>query len=111
LRLEPGAYNVIPRTACVALEFRSSDPHALDELEGALLARASSEAAHRGLELEVTPVGRWEPTPLDPDIGDAIEAAAAALGLPALTRRTRSVSVANSPIANAIACRPTNREV
>src|SRR5712691_8223127 len=81
IRLEPGAYNVIPRTGCVALEFRSSDPHALDELEGALLARASSEAAHRGLELEVTPVGRWEPTPLDPDIGDAIEAAAAALGL------------------------------
>ena len=81
LRLEPGAYNVIPRTARVALEFRSSDPHTLDELEGALLARARSEAARRDLELEVTPVGRWEPTPLDPDIGDAIEAAAGALGL------------------------------
>jgi N-carbamoyl-L-amino-acid hydrolase len=81
LRLEPGAYNVIPRTARVALEFRSSDSRALDELEGALLARARSEAARRGLELEVTPVGRWEPTPLDPDICDAIEDAAAALGL------------------------------
>jgi N-carbamoyl-L-amino-acid hydrolase len=81
LRLEPGVYNVIPRTACVALEFRSSDPRALDELEGALLARARTEAARRGLELEITPVGHWAPTPLDPGICDTIEEAAGALGL------------------------------
>ena len=81
LRLEPGAYNVIPGTATVALEFRSPDAAALDALEDALLGRAQSEAAARSLELEIAPVGRWEPTPLDPGVCDAVEAAAEALGL------------------------------
>jgi len=71
LRLEPGAYNVIPGTATVALEFRSPESGALDALEDALLGRARNEAAARYLELEVAPVGRWEPTPLDPGVCDA----------------------------------------
>jgi N-carbamoyl-L-amino-acid hydrolase len=84
VRFEPGAYNVIPRTARVALEFRSTDSHSLDELEAALLARARSEAGGRRLELEVSPVGRWDPTPLDPGVCDAIEHAAEELGLTSL---------------------------
>jgi N-carbamoyl-L-amino-acid hydrolase len=81
LRLEPGAYNVIPGTAALALEFRSADAHALDELERALLARARSEADARRLALDVEPVGQWEPTALDPAFCDAIEHAAEQLGL------------------------------
>jgi beta-ureidopropionase / N-carbamoyl-L-amino-acid hydrolase len=78
---EPGAFNVIPGVASVALEFRSLASAELDALEAALLARAQVEADARGLTLEVTPAGRWEPTPLDPGIADIIEKAAVNAGL------------------------------
>src|SRR5262249_54569732 len=84
VRLEPGAYNVVPRTAALALEFRSPDPHVLEDLEHALLARARGEADRRRLELDVTPVGSWNPTPLDGVVCDAIERAAEDLGLTSL---------------------------
>ena len=65
----------------LALEFRSPDAGVLDELEGALFARARSEAQARGVEVEVYAVGRWDPTPLDTGVCDAIERAAERLGL------------------------------
>ncbi len=81
LRLEPGAFNVVPGSARVALEFRSLDAAQLDALESALLSRARGEAETHALGLEVTPVGRWEPTDLDPSVREAIARAAGALGL------------------------------
>jgi beta-ureidopropionase / N-carbamoyl-L-amino-acid hydrolase len=81
LALEPGAYNVIPGTARVALEFRSRDGDALERIERALLGAARSAADRGGVEVEVEPVGRWEPTSFDPGVCDAVEAAAAELGL------------------------------
>jgi beta-ureidopropionase / N-carbamoyl-L-amino-acid hydrolase len=84
LRLEPGAFNVIPGVARLALEFRSPDPHELDSLEASLLALARTEATGRGVESEIAPVGRWEPTPLDPGVCDAIETAADELRLSSL---------------------------
>jgi N-carbamoyl-L-amino-acid hydrolase len=84
VRLEPGAYNVIPGSARVALEFRSADAGELEQLEHALLGAARAAAEARDVELELEPVGRWKPTPLDPDVCDAVEAAASALGLSSL---------------------------
>jgi hydantoinase/carbamoylase family amidase len=84
LRLEPGAFNVIPGVARLALEFRSADPLELDSLEASLLPLARTEATTRGVEIAVAPVRRWEPTPLDPEVCDAIEAAADELGLSSL---------------------------
>jgi N-carbamoyl-L-amino-acid hydrolase len=81
VRFEPGAFNVVPGAASVALDFRSPEPAQLDELEEALLARARAAAEAHGLGLDAAPVGRWQPTPLDPGICDAIERAAARLGL------------------------------
>ena len=88
LRLEPGAYNVVPGTARVALEFRSEDGVELETLETALLEAARREAAARGVELEIEPVGRWEPTALDPGTCAAIEAVAGELGLSSLRLRS-----------------------
>jgi beta-ureidopropionase / N-carbamoyl-L-amino-acid hydrolase len=88
LRLEPGAYNVIPGTARLALELRSGEARQLGALEPALLDAARSAAAARGVELEVVPVGRWEPTPLAPAVCDAIENSVAALGLSSLRLRS-----------------------
>jgi N-carbamoyl-L-amino-acid hydrolase len=81
LRLEPGAFNVVPGAARVSLECRAPEPEPLARLETALLERAHVAAAARRVELEIEPVGRGGPTPLDPGVCDVIEEAAGALGL------------------------------
>ena len=81
LRFEPGSFNVVPGSARVAVEFRSLESAQLDALESALLREADTAAAAYALGVEATPVGRWEPTPLDPGVQAAIERAAAGLGL------------------------------
>jgi beta-ureidopropionase / N-carbamoyl-L-amino-acid hydrolase len=84
IELEPGVFNVVPGRARVALEFRASSSTELDRLEERLLDGAAAVAAGAGLRLEVEPVGRWEPTPLDASARRAITAAAAGLGLNAI---------------------------
>jgi N-carbamoyl-L-amino-acid hydrolase len=81
VRFEPGAFNVIPKAATLALEFRSQDAAVLVAMERALLARIHAEAQSEGVDVEVTPVARWQPSRLDPGVSDAIERAARALGL------------------------------
>ena len=77
LAFEPGAFNVIPGRARLALEFRSLDAAQLDELQEELLALARAQ----GVDVEVEPVGRWEATPLDTTVQRAIRGAADSLGL------------------------------
>jgi N-carbamoyl-L-amino-acid hydrolase len=84
LELQPGAFNVVPGRATLALEFRGDSNDVLDALEERLLADARSVASAHALELEVCAVGRWEPTPLDGEMRRAIAEAAAELGLSAL---------------------------
>jgi N-carbamoyl-L-amino-acid hydrolase len=84
LAFEPGAFNVIPGRARVALEFRSLDAAQLDALEDELLALAGRVSDVHGLALDVELAGRWEPTPLDDDVRAAVARAAAALELSAL---------------------------
>jgi N-carbamoyl-L-amino-acid hydrolase len=84
IEVEPGAFNVVPARARVSLEFRSLEPERLDALERTLLDRARAEADRAGLQLQVEPVGRWEPTPLDPQVRAAIAHAASELGLRSL---------------------------
>lgn len=79
--VEPGAFNVVPGLARLALEFRSLDESELDAIESAVLARARADAEADGIGLEISPVARWQPTGLDPSVCGAIERAAAALGL------------------------------
>jgi len=81
LRLEPGAFNVVPGSARVAIECRSLDPEELDALESALLQEAGAAAATHALGVEATPVGRWESTPLDAGVRAAVGRAAVGLGL------------------------------
>ena len=81
LRVEPGAFNVVPGSVRVALEFRAPDVGELDALESALLREAEAAAAEHALGVDARPVGRWEPTALDPGVRAAVERAAAGLGL------------------------------
>jgi N-carbamoyl-L-amino-acid hydrolase len=81
VRLEPGAFNVVPGLARLALEFRSQHEDELEAIEAAVLARIRADAEAHDIGVAVTPVARWQPSVLDPIVCDAIERAAAALGL------------------------------
>ncbi len=81
VELEPGAFNVVPGSARVLLEFRAGSAAELDRLEQRLLHEARAVATAQRLDLRVQAVGRWEPSPLDASARAAITAAAASLGL------------------------------
>ena len=84
IRVEPGAFNVVPGQAFVKLEFRSQEEGQLDRLEDTLLSLARLEAEREGLWLDVDPVGRWTAVVLDPGLRSTIAAVTAALGLSSL---------------------------
>lgn len=48
MALRPGAFNIVPEQATLALEFRAPDPDTLDRLETALLSLAQREAGRFG---------------------------------------------------------------
>jgi len=81
VRFEPGAFNIVPGLAELALEFRSPRKESFASLEQALLASARVQAEKYGLGLQVEPLGRHLPTPMSPVITREIAAAADALGL------------------------------
>lgn len=81
IRLEPGAFNVIPKTAQLALEFRSQDEEALLAIEAAVRTAIESEAKAEGVSAAITPVARWQPVQLDARLSDVIERVAHRLGL------------------------------
>lgn len=85
LRLSPGAFNIVPARADLALEFRAPERGTIDRLEAALLARAQTEAERFGLGLEVMPLGRSEPSPMDERAQRAFAGAAGSLGLKSLS--------------------------
>lgn len=81
VRVQPGAFNVVPGRAQVSLECRSLDPAQLDALEQALLERARYDANGERLALEIEAVGCWEPVRLDAAVRAAIRRTTASLGL------------------------------
>jgi beta-ureidopropionase / N-carbamoyl-L-amino-acid hydrolase len=83
LRLEPGAFNIVPARAELALEFRSPQLESMARLEEALLALARDLADQYSLGLESEQLGRSQPTRMSPSANRAIAAAAASLGLQA----------------------------
>jgi beta-ureidopropionase / N-carbamoyl-L-amino-acid hydrolase len=81
IQLLPGAYNIIPGTAVLSLEFRAPDPERLNGLETALLELARDEAARFDLELHIAPKGKHAPTPMNSIIQKAVQKSAEKLGL------------------------------
>jgi beta-ureidopropionase / N-carbamoyl-L-amino-acid hydrolase len=77
IAFEPGAFNVVPGRARVALEFRSPDAGELAALEPELVELARAQ----GLEVEIDPVAAWEPVELDGTVQTAVARVAADLGL------------------------------
>jgi beta-ureidopropionase / N-carbamoyl-L-amino-acid hydrolase len=81
IQLLPGAYNIVPGTAVLSLEFRAPDPEKLNEMEIALLELARDEAGRFDLELQIAPKGRHAPTPMNSVIQTAFQKSAEKHGL------------------------------
>lgn len=70
--VEPGVFNVVPRTVTIALEFRAGDIETLNLMESRLLHQASLDAEKFGLRLETEHIGKIAPFPMEPGIQDLI---------------------------------------
>jgi N-carbamoyl-L-amino-acid hydrolase len=81
VEVEPGAHNIVPERARLALEFRHNDPGALDAMREALINLALHVVEVEGLSLEVEQIGVHEPALTDREVTAAIEAACQQLGL------------------------------
>jgi len=81
IQLTPGAFNIVPGEAELALEFRSAEDATFARLEAALLETAQSCAARFGLELSARFLSRHAPAPMHPQMQAAVAAAATHLGL------------------------------
>jgi beta-ureidopropionase / N-carbamoyl-L-amino-acid hydrolase len=77
----PGAFNIVPERASLALELRASDGETFSLLEAALLDQAQQVAETYSLGLETHFLGRHPPTPMSTVARQAISVAAAGLGL------------------------------
>ncbi len=84
LAYAPGAFNIVPERASLALELRAPEADSFTRLEAALLEQARLAAQELGLGLETHFLGRHQPTPMSPVAQRAIFRAAAELGLPAM---------------------------
>jgi N-carbamoyl-L-amino-acid hydrolase len=81
MKFSPGAFNIIPARAELALEFRAPEADVFGRLEEALLERARVEAERFGLGLEVEWLGKCDPAPMSRVAQRAFVEAADALQL------------------------------
>lgn len=81
MRFEPGAFNIIPGAAEVALEFRAPEAEQLDHLEFALMGLAQLVARQYELTVTSEAMGGCVPEPMNAAVRAAFAAAADSLAL------------------------------
>ena len=81
IHVEPGAYNIVPAVARVAVEYRSTEVKMMEHLEDALGRLAAECAVRHRLELEVRRRQCGRPIACAPRIRDAFVRACETLGL------------------------------
>ena len=81
MAFHPGAFNVVPAKAEVALEHRAPDLAQLEEMEQVLLSEARAQAERFGLQSETKRLEAIDPTPMDAGVQATIHRAAEDLGL------------------------------
>jgi len=77
----PGAFNVVPQTASVTLEFRADDIQTLDAMETAVYEEAEKAANGFGLDLTIEKLERTVPVHLDDRTQKSLSSAAEQMGL------------------------------
>lgn len=81
LQFEPGAFNVIPKSARLLMEFRAQDDALLDAIETAVRATIAAEAGAEGVTVEIIELAHWPAAKIDQRLAGVIEDAAKSLGL------------------------------
>lgn len=81
MHFSPGAFNIVPASVKVALEYRAPDSKSFKNLDKALLDTARQEADLFGLDIDVQPLGRKHPAQMHQTTQIAIMKAAKTLGL------------------------------
>jgi N-carbamoyl-L-amino-acid hydrolase len=81
VEVQPGAFNIVPERARLALEFRHSDPGKLEAMREALLNLALHVVEVEGLGLEVEQMGVHPPASMHRDVVGAIQRACHMLNL------------------------------
>ncbi len=81
MNFKPGAFNIIPGAAELALEFRAPETGELAKLESSLLKLAETVGGKYGLTLTAQAAGSCAPAPMSQKAQNALTAAAESLGL------------------------------
>lgn len=76
----PNSRNVIPGKVVFTVDFRSPDQATLDGMKAELEERAPGIARDLGLEIEIVPVGHFDPVTFDKGCVEAVRRAAERLG-------------------------------
>jgi N-carbamoyl-L-amino-acid hydrolase len=78
---QPGAYNIVPGTATLAVEYRASDTETMAGLKTLLFDVARECAAECGVEIDIRPRGVIQPSPCSSEVRGAFAAACDRLDL------------------------------
>lgn len=81
IHLQPGAFNIVPQTAQLGVEFRQGDGDSLDAMDDMLLSLAEESAEEYGLKLTTQRMHDIKPAPMRDTFVKAVETAANELGL------------------------------
>jgi len=82
MKFAPGAYNIVPESAELAVEFRAPDDDGMRSLEARLVDLARQQADRHVLDLQVRPQISIAPVPCATEVQSAFEAACQDLALP-----------------------------
>jgi N-carbamoyl-L-amino-acid hydrolase len=77
----PGAFNIVPASVDLSLEFRSPDEAEFDRMDAVLMASANEQAARFGLALEIECFERHVPNLMSAEIQKSFENSCDDLGL------------------------------
>lgn len=82
LAVTPNSINTIPGEVVMSVDFRHPSPETLDGLVAKLEAFAANLASETGVEITLDRFWTSEPTPFDPEVVSAVQAASDDLGIP-----------------------------
>lgn len=81
MEFAPGAFNIVPASVVVSLEYRAPTEAEFAQLAEALIERAKAEANRFGLAIEIDFLGKHAPTPMSAKAQRAFVDACEVLGL------------------------------
>ena len=81
MNFAPGAFNIVPASVDVSLEFRSPDDDEFKRLDSVLMTRAQADSQRFGLELKIEDLGKHSPSIMSDKVQRAYAEACDDLGL------------------------------